>query len=225
LDAGLPRKVAKDVVRFEYDDPATGAGRFILGTAELRRIELLETGELQWLIDIAHSGFARPQDFADFNMFIRPLHLDTTRPPGLTPRSAIKLVRQFVVGVTQMLKNTDGEYEVSIGHVSARLSRSDIITSGGAVYKADWRGTFLLRAVKLVAEYGGRIRSCAYAPCGRMFVGDRVGHQRFCSPTHAARERERLFRAKFATPEKWNEYRRKNRLRREANRNRSQEKA
>ena len=35
LDAGLPRRVAKDVVRFEYDDPATGSGRFILGTAEL----------------------------------------------------------------------------------------------------------------------------------------------------------------------------------------------
>ena len=161
-------------------------------------------------------------------MFIRPLHLDTTRPPGLTPRSAIKLIRQFVAGVTQMLKTTDGEYEVSIGHVSARLSRSDIITGGGSVYRADWRGTFLLRAVKLVSEYGGRIRSCAYAPCGRMFVGDKVGHQRFCLPTHATKERERVFRAKFPTPEKWNEYRRKNRQRRkqnsEGNRNRAQEK-
>ena len=175
-------------------------------------MELVETGELQWLFDVARSGFGRPEDFADFKMLIAR-HLDAARPSQPTSRSAMKLIHQFVAGITQMLETTDGEYEISVGDVTARLSRADLLTSG-VVYKADWRGAFLLRAIHLVSEYGTRIRSCAYASCGRMFVGDRVGHQRFCSPTHATKERERVFRAKFPTQEKWNEYRRKNRLRR-----------
>jgi len=220
LDAGLPRKVAKDVVRFEYDDPVSGAGRFILGTPLLRQIELRETLALQWLFDIARTGFQRAEDFASFNKFIAR-HLDAARPSRPTPRVAIKLIRQFVTGIAQMLKTIDGEYEISVGHVSARLSLIDIMTGDSAVYKADWRGAFWLRAVYLVSQYGTRIRSCAYPPCGRMFVGDKVGHQRFCSPTHATKERERVFRAKFA-PEQWNEYRRKNRLRRKQLREQSE---
>lgn len=93
LDAGLPRKVAKDVLAFEYDDPASGAGRFIFGSAVLRQIELRETLELQWLFDVARSGFVRPEDFADFNAFIAR-HLDAARPSRPTPRAAIKLIRQ-----------------------------------------------------------------------------------------------------------------------------------
>ena len=226
LNAGESRRRARDADSM-WNDPVTGELKFGTFTESAHLRNLTDANTLRWLLGLAQRGFVPPgtDDLDDLQKFSAP-YFDKSKPLP-TPQEALKLVREFMAPFVRMLEAEDGQYAIGIGPIGIEFSRA--LMMGLPLHKAaDWRDAFLLAATDLVYRCGTQIRRCEWEPCHRHFVGDKIGHQRFCSPQHAAKERERKFREQYPTPEKWKAYRRKKRLDRMAKarlKNRSKGKA
>jgi CGNR zinc finger len=225
--AGLPRSQAKQIIAFEYDDPAAGTGTFLTIEESLRRFAILNLALLRRLLDLAQ-GASIAEATAAMELvatFAKP-YLDTSAAQYRLPSSATahQFLRRFVAELKRFIEKPEAgiEWKIQIGGVSKTLSWDSIRTGGGtSLYRsADWRAAFLLRVTKLIDEYGSRIRQCARADCGRIFVSDDPRRQKFCSPKCGAIDRERRFREKQTD---WAEYRRNRRKQREGIRKRQKE--
>jgi hypothetical protein len=238
---GLLARKAKEVAAYVLPDQEGRGGGFITFDAARRMAEAVELAGLTWLLNIAQDENA---DFSieDFHRFIE-LNFDHSCDRGIGGNSdlpttaALELTRDFAKQLRQFVEQqrdfevrqalwkvqrdgpgpVDVKWKVEIGKVTREISYANMITASGSL-RSGWHGAFLLRASDLIHRYGRQIRSCAYEPCQRLFVGDPSGHQRFCSLICGKRERQRQFRAKYPG-EKWKEYRsnqRKERLRQAA---------
>jgi hypothetical protein len=215
LNAGLPPTRARRAVVREWD-PSGGPGIFLTPEEVTRRFEILDLAYLRWLLDLVKGASVDESAILDqLATFLGP-YLDDSSSES-RPRSkneALEFVRQFVAELKELVekRGTGFKWKITIGEIRKSLSWEDILSGGSLFQAADWRDAFLLRATKLIDDYGGRIRQCAYPDCERLFVGDHAGKQKFCALKCGAAERQRQFRAKRAD---WTDYRRRGRQLRE----------
>jgi hypothetical protein len=211
LNAGLPAARAKRVVWHEID-PAGGPGKFLTFEEAMRRFEILDLASLRWLLNLVQGA---PLDESvitgEISAFVMPYRDNSSAESRLASNSeALEFVRQFISELKQFVekRGTGIKWKITFGEVSKTLSWEDIVTGGSLFQAEDWKGSFLLRATELIAEYGSRIRQCAHPDCGRLFVCDQARKQKFCSLRCGAVERQRQFRAKLPD---WTAYRRRGR--------------
>jgi len=210
----MPAAKAKRVIALLFDDPEAGTGRFITVEEEMRRLEIVDLGWLRWLLYLAEGDAIDESSIpAEVSVFTSLYLDDPAKSHPASAHEALDLVREFGAGLKRLIDGSEsaGKWPITIGVVK-RIVSLDRLTGGGPPLRAsDWRGAFLLHATHLISRYGRRIRRCAYSDCRHVFVGDQIGHQKFCSPKCGANERQRRFREK--TPD-WSDYRKRGRLRR-----------
>jgi hypothetical protein len=212
LKAGLPAAKARKAAVYEFDS-AGGPGTFLTFEDVRRQAEILDLASLRWLLNLLKDAPSEKDAAmtAQIVTFVEP-YLDNSSTES-RPRSeseALQFVRQFVAELRHLVekRGTGVKWKIAIGEISKTLSWEDILSGGSFFQAADWRGAFLLRSTQLIDQYGSRIRQCAFADCGRLFVRDHAGKQKFCSLKCGATERQRQFRAKLSD---WTDYRRRGR--------------
>lgn len=222
LNAGWPAKRARRAMVREFD-PSGGPGTFLTLEEVTRRFEILNLAYLRWLLDLVQGASVDESAITDqIATFVEPYLDDSSRESRPSSKSeALQFVREFITELKQLVekRGTGFKWKIAIGEISKTLSWEDILIGGSLYHAANWRGAFLLRATKLIDEYGNRVRQCAYPNCGRLFVGDHTGKQKFCSLKCGAAERQRQFRAKHPD---WADYRRRGRQLRDEARKRKE---
>jgi len=118
LDAGIfAKRSLRTCSCSSYDNPSTGHWQIRHRRRKWsRRMEIGDINRLPLAIRLLRaSAFKRAEEFsrAFSRLIASPLGY-SAGPADPTPRSAIKLIRQVVAGIIQMLETTDGEYEVSV---------------------------------------------------------------------------------------------------------------
>ncbi len=214
LAAGVPAAKARRIGVLMLD-PAGGPGEFVTSEELMIRAELADLARLRWLLNLAQGAPINEAEIAaEVAAVVRPYQDGSSGSRPASGREVLRFVSKFVSDLKRFIekRGTGIKWKIAIGKVSRSLSWEDILTGGSRCLALDWRNAFLLWATELIDLHGNRIRRCSNGDCGRLFVGDRIGRQKFCSPECGATERQRRFRAKVPD---WPDYRRRGRQRRE----------
>jgi len=221
--AGVPPARARRGI-VHWLDPAGGPGEFLTTEEMLLRFELADLGRLRWLLSMAQGAPIDEAKIVDQIAAITEPHQDeSAKDRPASAREALRFVSKFVSEMKQFVEKRGTravvKWRIPFGELSKTLTWEDVVIGTSLFLASDWRGAFRLAATRLIELYGKRIQQCAYADCGRLFVGDAVGRQKYCSSQCGAIERQHRFRKKKEEGgETWTEYRRRGRKDRELRR-------
>ncbi len=126
-------------------------------------------------------------------------------PFSLRPNNQLALAQEVAGHIRDLV--TEGSMGFQVGEggpVYRALYRSSFSSSYVAMWSGNIREVFLLNVVDLLQAEGGRIKRCAWEPCGKLFIKLKRGA--YCSRDCSQRERTRRYQGKLGS-EAWREKR------------------
>jgi hypothetical protein len=209
--SGLPARVAKQVVGFQYTDAVKAEGYFVLQADVESSIQFGVREDTQWLLDfiacppeeLPPEDVERP--WRSLDSFLRIETPDQRKVRGLRPEPRIKPSRKDLISLRDEVAHAlrafvidHKPWVVEPGLLFARR----LEWYGGSPWTfwevGDWRIRFKVRAIELLENAAGRIRQCRR--CAKLFLAD-DRRQQFCTKGCARRAHLEKFKSKLSRSE------------------------